>query len=462
MKDKLREYLAAVNTLNVSTETSDFRIHSKLADFVRSALDSKQECLSASKSHIALSILIGQFYQHVGCESLLTREAMIRLKAGAPVIRINHQPNTLTSLNVVGLALAADAAREEINRQSGVNPVCVWFLLDYDSASDQRFRSFCLPGWSKPSIVPNPSAVSRRLRHQIACAVPPPDEETIARWIVNFRSACRAWFRLKRGASTDFRSSSMAFDDRIDQRCKALQDAMRRHQTLVAANSALLSQMINHELHLDTLFVLSTSCIPAIFQDIHHYSLKSAQDSLPSEVSNFIPDQWFKKYSARKVWRVCPQCISRAPSTINPGENSIEWRCAHCDQHGVEGWEYCKYVSLHNTDIPAIVPAVGLCDRLDVLSIGARMGINYAGGIEHLLCSRLGLKSIGAGRILEFSWEPSSVLREELDLLCSAPFLAASEEVRNCWRRGRLPAAFYLTGVGTENLRRSVLTDLGV
>jgi hypothetical protein len=420
----------------------------------------------------AIAELVLDFHSSASTLTTGVETAVARLKAGAPILHIFHQANTLASLNISGLSILADHLAELIETKVSQRPVVLFLLLDYDSADDQRFRNPSVPDWTRASAAQLITAVPSRFRHQIAASVPTPSDEVVASWRKAIEDSARFWSCLipmsASYAERQARYSKYSSETPIGERLSA---AYRDATSLCLANSWLTSYIINSTWNLDTLILPASRLLqigyPRMLELLESRtswfsSATSGLDTYPREVGAFLPP--FNDYGKGLVWRVCDRCFARARSTMlsSPEDMTIQWQCAHCGHGGHETIKEFKSFDVTGTSIPRLIPAVTIDEILDSAAYGLRYGIQYAGGLSHLIRSRSLNRAVGLQRSYDLAWDPINFLfRDEiLEFMrrhYKQPDIAAATEVANDLSRGRFAGPFYACAWSPSELRAIML-----
>jgi hypothetical protein len=315
-----------------------------------------------------------------------------RLNAGAPILRISHQPNILAALNIVGLAVLQSQLRVTSLSDTATAPVVIFVSNDYDAAGDRRFRTPVVPGWASEGTIALTGAVDRRHFARPAILAPRPELELFERWRGSVEQSAKFWATAV--------GRHRAVNHEVAIRCR---DIMERLCVIAAqttnassAGMAVLEAIVNDILGLDVICVSEARLIPLLAQEIHEQLAVAS----PNEIHSWI-------------WRICPRCFAYCHVECVT-RTHCRWRCGECREGATrEHIDFTILVYDGERACPAFLPRVALQDRIDQAVYRAAGGISYAGSVPHLVESRM--VSAEAGDILapEYGWEPAGLFRNE-------------------------------------------------
>jgi hypothetical protein len=352
------------------------------------------------------------------------------LAASAGVLRISHQPNILSGLNIVGLAIL-QAEMRRILRADGLQAVIVFVANDYDIAGDRRFRTPVVPHWSRREVVALTGAVSRQYFKRPALLAPSLAPCCFDRWAQTITQSAQFW-------APTINPDGDASPEAVVSRCEAAMErlAMTLDDSPSAADSgrALLDAMLNDIFGLDVLVVSESLLIPLVREEVE------------AILAGAAPDQ-----TGRLLWRVCPACFSLVAAPLTAALQA-RWRCSVClGRYVRERVDFTLTVSDGRRLAPAYLPRVALQDAMDLLIYRAVGGVSYAGGIDHLAEFRL-RRGSAAELPPEFAWEPDGLFSRT----GRHPLWAESLD------RGRGTIPFYLSCVDhSSDIVREILRVTG-
>jgi hypothetical protein len=399
------------------------------------------------------------------------RLSLERLRQGGQPIRVFHQPNTLAGLNIGGLAVVADYSCELLAPHNGTRPIAVFLALDYDDAGDQRFRTPQLPAWSEVKILRLGGVVQGSLRRRVACAVPTPPKDRVMDWLLKITEAAKMWARLLRRAG-----ASVNPYREVNEKAKQMTDVYLRYYqelaSLTLANAAALSWLLNVAWELDTIVIPSSWLLKYSYKDMIFfardegaYSSKATAEVMTA-ASVLQLDILPKAINLRNkgIWRVCPQCFTRNFMRLIVEVDSTigEWECSSCEAKGVEAIDEFQMLSSPVGDVPRLVPAVTICDLLEIKSYGLPIGIHYAGSVEHTLWSRITSILLGQLNSFEYFWEPhgivaNSIMTTALGHIHNIRQRDEEGELIDAFQRGRFPAVLYWIIGDSYQVRQSII-----
>jgi hypothetical protein len=362
--------------------------------------------------------------------------ALDRLGRGCPLLRVSHQPNTLAGLNTLEPLLALTEIGHIAAPATGSeSPAILFLIVDYDSASDQRFRQALLPSPDGHRVSTLADAVPRGLRRQIAASVPPVGAATLTEWRDLFMKTVTAWAERTSAinlATVDPREAVELGAMLMD----LVKDAMNTAPTLTEANATLISKLCNEVWGLDAIFVRERALWPHIADDLNRFLALAAADDQAAE-------------ARIGVWRLCGSCAKRRHTRIagwNGPTPTARWSCDRC---GIpvhdEDLDWTAAEKIGPLRLPRFLPKVGLSDLADALSYGFAGSASYAGGVEHVVRSRLWAQPRFGEIPPELVLEPQRVFVAEGDMEMSVATVCESSAVWDTLQTGKYPAVFYTT-----------------
>lgn len=353
-----------------------------------SALDSHEQSVRDALADIA-----GRTHERFGTATPPVCDALRRLRLGAPILRVSHQPNLLAALNVVGLPLLQVLAAPQLST-TGIAPVVLLVLVDHDAAGDRRFRA---------PQVPRSNGVPLRLAGGVAKQdhdvpmglVRPLSRDTALRWSQQLEQATAEWSRYLRPHCLNISDPAKA-RHLVRRHMDCFAQRMNECDSLAQGSASFNSHLLNTVLNLDVVCVPESQTLMA----------------LPDAVAAIAAAEAIK-HPDSTVWVVCDYCFERrAASVSNHGDGDLvaKWACKDCLPSGrSEPVRFDAAVSHSDVSFPRFLPRVGLSDRLDVELYRAAGGISYAGGASHVLAAREAAYGRGDDPAPELIWEPVGV-----------------------------------------------------
>lgn len=401
--------------------------------------------------------LVERFHEFADINTENVRNSIIRLSAGAPIIRIFHQPNTIAALNIIGLL---DLARYLMKNPSWgeTQPVILFIALDYDKADDKRFRNPVIPTFSKDGLLSLKGVVPNKIKKQIACAIRAPQTEDSLKWIKFLEESAKYWRPVLKKSDYSVRSKRD-----ITDKSKLISEAFSRiyvpNNSITLANTMAIAWFIVKVLNLDVLFIPASWLLQYSYDDI--LFLLSIDDDKVASINRSIRQLYkqlnitpnFKEvdFKNRGVWRLCNNCYVRKPITIvnvSSGEIIGEWRCDECGIETTENLNKFELIDTHLGAIPKVIPSVMVCNLLETISYRFQTAINYAGSIQHLLLSKVACRELDIPMMRDYIWEPSvlfdkSSINNGLDTIDRG----LSSEQKSDWviafQEAKFPTFFY-------------------
>lgn len=341
----------------------------------------------------AVDLAMGRSARKFG-ETAAVSRARVRLRAGAPLLRVSHQPNVLAALSIIGLALLQRDLATAVSWE-GVPPVIVFACVDHDAAGDRRFRSPRVPAWDRKGLVSLGGAVPKRDHDRPPVVLPPLDPLTLERWFSTMEQSTMHWgSRLQEfgGAVAEDRECRR----RLRETITSLKPRLEASDNLGEAARAMISQLLNGAWGLDVLCVSESELLPM----------------LSEELVDLLGRGRFGDRGCW-LWRVCPTCLKRRIARVTLGARGrpvAAWTCQECAVgEARERIDFARLVGAPGRQIPAFLPRVEVEDEIDLCIYRAIGGVTYAGGVGHLVHHR---ESQPPATLLppEFSWEPKRLI----------------------------------------------------
>ena len=426
--------------------------HVPFREMLRTPKDYERRALTAA--------LWDRYSRHLAVDLDIAAE-IERIHAGAPVLRIAHQPTLFTALNVVGQATLLHRLASSA-RIGGA--VVVFMLVDYDDCQNRNLWRARLPDLSSLQTKWTAPSVPKSARSRILRAVP----LDTGRAKVCAQQLSEAWQAMverfeasRRGSFLDMDTlvqeafvphrSYARFNERLLELALA---AMSRDRVLLVRSSELLSYSSRELLALLRLHSEIAAAFSEVQMKAHDYGVK-----LPQMISADVPP----------IWRVCPSCCRRlAVSWVEATDAVIEWECENCDHRraeilgeAIETEQCCGG--------PAVVPKVILDHMLDWSAYGFAGGSSYVGGLEHTVAAHLVMRIVGLTPGPELIFDPLDGSRAAApDLLRRNPCLSvlmkpgnADSQLATDLMGCRYPALLYLArNSNGQTLGEQLVVDL--
>jgi len=372
-----------------------------------------------------------RFHDHAQTLTPGVTKALDDIAGGCQLLRVSHQPNSLTGLNILIPLLML--TRGTTSSAKVGQPVTVFFIVDYDEARDQRFRTPVLPSPSGQGVLFMESAVRKVDRHRIAAAVPTPRPVVLKSWGDQLLWVVKAWSTQLRRLGLDVPSRRAAVSQ-TEALVGELHSVMQAEHFLTQANAVLLSRLCNNVWGLDAIFVFERRMWAAVSADLVRFLSLDIPQAERDEIR-------------LGLWRLCLQCHERCPTTVyisGTGDLVADWRCAHCATS--EFGEAVTWDASPESDkdrLPTFIPKVGLSDLADISCYGFAGGAGYAGGIEHVVRSRCWARKHSFVAPPELAADPLDVLLPGED--CNSLFNGRRTDMVawEAFQTAKYPAVFF-------------------
>lgn len=364
------------------------------------------------------------FHSQAGTLTEAVAAAIEGISSGSDLFKISHQPNTFVTQNIATMSHVQTAIVSHHLQQTGVPPVVVFILIDYDVAGDARFRGGTLPTQDGGHARLR-GAVHQRDHDRLAFAIPLPSRERLVEWSASLTNATIHMGR--RLESAGVAPTSLAESrDKMSVLLEMFRETWENASSLVKWNSFALSHIVNLTWRHNTVFIPASFMIAELASEIEESATVLAADSSPASL----------------VWRTCPVCFTRCRCTSVPRRPRLaSSACPGCGFSATEEIDFsmtCRgpYVGA----LPVFVPRVYLCDAMDLEVYRFAAGVTYAGGIAHTVAARTVHATRGGVLPPELIWEPTQLLWNRSDTVASI----FSSGVASHFQRGKYPALLYM------------------
>ncbi|TFF36202.1 hypothetical protein [Mucilaginibacter psychrotolerans] len=431
-----REALLSARRIEKIERGSNFKFVSDSSEFV-------ENFVGLTKSHVASTRLsphqitkIKRFHEKADLLSNDVKKTLTLLEdTEYPIVRIFHQPNTLIGLNIFGLIIAAQELCSKIEKETNQKPVVLFLFMDYDVAEDKSFRSPRLPNWHSNKTFYLPGAVKRDYRRRIASSLAKPDESEIQKWIESLRQSSNTCFK-KLNEIDEF---LLTYRNKEEQTLLLKESFNRIYasaNSLVEANANFIAWLSNRFFNYSTLFVSATELLESSFERMVEIFEK-----------DFFNNVGQSNYPITEIWAVCEICNERSRLAI--ANQQYNWICKCGNSSFFDKLSYKVFEAKNGFSLPTYYPNVHLCDLLEIYSYGLRVGVSYAGSIDHMITSRSRIIEECSTQILEFIWEPDNLFSKEKIRKVA---IELDEVLIGDFIKGKYPILFYLQLYGKEHL----------
>jgi len=374
-----------------------------------------------------------RFHQSAGTLTAAVEATFERIDSGCPLLRVSHQPDTLVGLNTMEPLLTLTELGASVASAAGLlRPALLFLVVDYDVAADERFRRALLPCPEGSEVLALTDPVPKRLRRQIAASIPSVDGSVLTSWEDRLQSSIEGWSQRTKTGMEDMAGPAEALET-ITMLMDMSRDAAKAARTLTEANSMLMSKLCNEVWGMDAIFLRERSLWPLIADDLNGFLLLSEADE--------------EAAAARiGVWRLCGKCLRRRSASIVASADAppkAVWSCARCHlNRNCEDLDWSAVEGSGPRQLPRFIPKVGLSDLADLYSYGIAGSASYAGGIQHVVRTRIWGRSCLGEAPPELVVDPREVFapagtyEEMRNRLCSP-------SVWDALQAGKYPAAFY-------------------
>lgn len=319
------------------------------------------------------------FHDEIGSRTPGVERALERLREGAPVVLLRHQP---IAFPYDGVTAQYPLMLEFAERfPSRLTPVALHVLMDTDDAKEPYFRTSRIPmPTARAGIQPTPLRVA--VRHTQMAAAELPTAECIESVIVRAEAGDKQLRSFARAVGVALPKDA----SRLDDARRLAWDAYRHSDSLAGFNGGLLARTTNRAARIDVVFVPYSRILPfmaplvgELFDD-ERLIREAYESAIPA-----APISRFRLPEARLYWLICARCGRRAPST----DSARSVSCTDCGAVLPYGnpTELCAR--------GALVPRVAVDDLVLPLALPVALSISYVSSADHILPAQRVLAALG-------------------------------------------------------------------
>lgn len=453
---RLLPYLDSVSAANVSQAATQAVVHFRASGRSQAA-DGSAEAIR----HIAR-----EFHNQAGTLTPAVAAAIASLGPSQLRLRFSHQINLFPSLGIFAQFPTLASIAHQLALIGVPKSAEIYVYVDYDVASDARFKSAQFPTLnSHQGIIPITGVVSHRELTRPMYAVPKPTRQAVDRWIDMLSSRSKADSKsisklLPRGMS--------ARRPHLDLLKSLLLRAFEASDTLATFNATFTSIVCNEIWGYRTIFLPGT-LLQSTFAP-GYLLLLEQEDEIKAHWNDAIA--FFQStginirarafgVSDALLWWNCPRCLVRVPfSRAAERPPTYLAICPHCRNEIRASLE--KIIRIIHDEPGRITPRIILDDLLDYISLGMSGGSGYIGAIEHRLLSNFVATKLGILAAPELLWSPSAISLGPVEsFMANDPSVTADAHpnvgVAMDWLlRGRVTILYYMLYVGLDATKRAL------
>lgn len=368
-----------------------------------------------------LAHLVTNFHQRIKTNTDNVIDGMSSFRDGQDVLRCAHQPNIFPALTILSLPiLLSQLAIHLKNEKSLVNSPQVFFLLDYDIASDNRFRVAHFPSrYIKNGYWPIRVQGIKQFSNKAMFSVPRPNEK----WLDEVFSEIRAHVLQEITGSVGFPIGRRELDDNISLCNEIARLALESSESLTEFNSFFFSLLVNCYWNLPTLFLPGHKALKKA-EDHFIFLWDSSRDIYQAKISAAklmdtygfqIRDTLIGSQDQLNFWILC-QCGERL--SVNSSDIHYQIITAQCLKCG-RAYQYKRNQHSRFRELVRsgqVLPRIVADDLFDIIAWGFNSGVSYIGSAEHYLFSMIVASELGIRPLPEFLWR-SDLPKREYDRL---------------------------------------------
>lgn len=367
-----------------------------LADLICLRLKSSTPFLPSLVDRIELRKIAEQFHNQAGTLTPEVKKNIQLFADNAPILRIAHQANTFASLNIFSQFVFLDQIAHNLSSDHSILPCQIYIYIDYDLASDRRFRVSHFPDVDRNDGSLSLSSVASSDFRKLGRAVDKPSQEKIKAWIKSLDELVKRDLAiLRRGRIPEI------IPDQLYERLKGIEteiwEAYDRSQSLSEFNAIFLSRIVNLHWKIPIAFFPSTLIVPRMKR---HYEFLLQQypmivDSVNEILSTLgqrniaVPETLRQSLDIFPIWYICPSCLTRILLTLSSRTSlDVKGVCRTC-----KAPYRFTLGSYANPDLEPIyermAPKVLFDDLLDIVGLVISGGTGYIGNAQHVVISNL-------------------------------------------------------------------------
>jgi len=421
-----------------------------------------------------LAQVAGSFHQCIKTNTDNVVHAMESFEDGQEVLRCSYQPNVFPALTIVSLPILLSQLADYlyINREkpSTTYPQ-VFFLLDYDVASDNRFRVAHFPSQAtKNGYWTIAIQDVKPFSNKTMFSVPPPSPQ----WLDDVFSQIHTHMLQEIAVTSNSLISRRKLEDNIDF-CRELARLSLQHsKSFTEFNSFFISLLINRYWCLPTIFIPGHEVLKKcddhfIFlwdssADIYKAKIKAAE--LMDEYGFLVRGSLIGSQSQLNFWIIC-ECGERlAVNSEDIKYKTITAQCLECGRT----YQYKKNQQMVFRELVRdgrVMPRIVADNIFDTIAWGFSAGVSYVGAAEHYLFTAMVESQLGIKPLPEFLWradlsrqeDDKSFILSKTSKLSQDKYGQSSNTIRDI-QFGKASCLYYLTAEDPKEVKSLILKTL--
>jgi hypothetical protein len=356
----------------------------------RSSLGEIVSALGAEKSEFRSDIRSSMadeaeaFHRRAGALTDSVASSLVRLRQDSLVIRIAHQANFLFSLSVLDLIHSLQVMSWKLRKVTRTPFVPVFLVVDFDDASDARFRSTYMP--TLRSMGSRLTLAVRVERGALMYQSPPPSSRDIDTLLRQARHAVLNDLAALRRVG--LRTHKHLLDQRVEMVRGYMHDSASVASDLADFNALFMAKIVNRVFGYSILFMNLRRLRPIVAPEMAALwknrqvvqralavSLNRLEERLGIPAARLVqyrPDGWF--------WIICTSCSHRCRLLGRDSE------CPSCGRDLGPISDAADFEASVRDGL--IQPGVLMDDLLDRYGLGVLGGVQYLGSIGHHVVAR--------------------------------------------------------------------------
>lgn len=400
------------------------------------------------------------FHRRIGTLTPAVQDNIRSLHPHNLLLRFSHQINLFPSWGVLSQFIFLDLLARELHARIDIPTPQLYIGIDYDIASDNRFRAAHFPDTTcGDGTVTLAGAVPSLYNQRTMYSVPKPPKTLIAHWLSTLRDSIHRNLALLRKDNLAPLLKGWPTDN-LDTVEHIVWRAYGLSNTLADFNAIFSSIVVNEYWRCPVAFVFSHELQPCLRKGYtflldnekaikHHWNQALAffsQHGIKSKLHPFNDEDTL-------IWSLCPQCATRNIFRRHSA-TTFQAECSYCHRKNAfhPGGDYAEFMN--------ISPRIIADDLLDYVSFGMVAGTSYIGAAEHRLMVDYVARQIGLDPAPECLWSPVSLTAGPVELHSSTllqedtiPHADRLTAALNWLIKGRATILYYALYTGLYRLR---------
>lgn len=341
-----------------------------------------------------LAGLAKRFHERAGTLTSKVKASIDKLSGENPRLLLAHQPNVLPSLNVLAPVVLLRCVGDVLAANYKIDSTVIFFLVDYDTADDARFRSAKYPDpFSRGGVLSLSGGVLKHQRRIQMSHLPKPDLTHVVRWIEQIKCSIAHVATLTKAARLlahgEWKQRFAVVREELNLVAREMMCAYEAASTLSEFNAFFLSRVINELWDQEVCF------IPGGL--VHSKTGKALEWAVrnAASISRYAGEgtELLQRYGYNAcfniapedalLWYVCDDCLERINVRVEASNVIAEHLCPLSREHKTVAVSLDEVAALEGKLYPKVI----LDNLFDIIVLGKCGGTGYIGQAAHVLVS---------------------------------------------------------------------------